>query len=352
MVDEAPPAEATLPELADLLEGRVLVAHSASFDRRVLEQAFERAGVDWPDPPVICTIALARRLHPLARQRKLALLAGSLGIEVETVAPRARRRRDLRARLLCAVPAARWPTRRRSAARSSCSRPPRRARRRAGATDGGGARPRRAAPASGPQRPRRLARCLRRPQRGRAGALRRQVDASAHARARTLRAVLAVRRAGPHAPRPSSTTATASELGALVLEQRLVDELRPPGNAKLKSADELVLAALPAGHRVPGARGRARAGAGARRQHRAAARAGDRRPSSASSSPRCSACATAAGVCSCAPHPSAFGQMGRCLSPCLGDLDPNLYRAPGRRRAGAVPPPRPAPRAAARTSTS
>ena len=25
-------------------------------------------------------------------------------------------------------------------------------------------------------------------------------------------------------------------------------------------------------------------------------------------------------------YPSAFGQMGRCLSPCLGDLDPNLYR--------------------------
>ncbi len=25
-------------------------------------------------------------------------------------------------------------------------------------------------------------------------------------------------------------------------------------------------------------------------------------------------------------HPSAYGQMGRCLSPCLGDLDPNAYR--------------------------
>src|SRR4051794_41443404 len=36
MVDEAPPASATLPELARLLDGRVMVAHSASFDRRVL----------------------------------------------------------------------------------------------------------------------------------------------------------------------------------------------------------------------------------------------------------------------------------------------------------------------------
>jgi DNA polymerase-3 subunit epsilon len=26
------------------------------------------------------------------------------------------------------------------------------------------------------------------------------------------------------------------------------------------------------------------------------------------------------------PHPSAYGQMGRCVSPCLGDLDPNAYR--------------------------
>ena len=25
-------------------------------------------------------------------------------------------------------------------------------------------------------------------------------------------------------------------------------------------------------------------------------------------------------------HPSAYGQMGRCLSPCLHDLDPNVYR--------------------------
>jgi DNA polymerase-3 subunit epsilon len=25
-------------------------------------------------------------------------------------------------------------------------------------------------------------------------------------------------------------------------------------------------------------------------------------------------------------HPSAYGQMGRCLSPCLRDLDPNAYR--------------------------
>ena len=85
MVDQAPRAEDVLPELSRRMEGRVLVAHSASFDRRVLRQAFERAGLDWPDPPVLCTLAMARRFAPLARERKLAALAGSLGIDVEAV---------------------------------------------------------------------------------------------------------------------------------------------------------------------------------------------------------------------------------------------------------------------------
>ena len=56
MTDEAPPAEAMLPELADQLAGRVLVAHSAGFDRRVLRQAFERAGLAWPSPPVLLPV--------------------------------------------------------------------------------------------------------------------------------------------------------------------------------------------------------------------------------------------------------------------------------------------------------
>src|ERR671911_832397 len=82
MVDEAPPPEAVLPQLAKLLQGRVLVAHNAAFDKRVLRQAFARAALDWPDPPVLCTVALARRFAPLQRRRGLASLADALGIEV------------------------------------------------------------------------------------------------------------------------------------------------------------------------------------------------------------------------------------------------------------------------------
>src|SRR5213083_494455 len=72
MVDAAPPPAAALTRLAELLDGRVLVAHSAQFDRRALRQGFERAGLDWPAPPVLCTIAMARRYAPLVTQRKLA----------------------------------------------------------------------------------------------------------------------------------------------------------------------------------------------------------------------------------------------------------------------------------------
>src|SRR3954469_2541612 len=106
MADAAPPPEAVLPELAHRLHNRVLVAHSARFDQGVLRQAFARAALTWPEPPVLCTVALARprarpappgprprvlgapppprRFAPLQRRRGLAALADALGIEVAT----------------------------------------------------------------------------------------------------------------------------------------------------------------------------------------------------------------------------------------------------------------------------
>src|SRR3954453_14247961 len=105
MVDGAPPGEAALPDLAELIGSpptRVLVAHNAAFDRRVLAQAFERAGLSWPDPPVLCTVALARRFAPLVRQRRLAGLADALGVEVETT-HRALADAETCARVFCAL---------------------------------------------------------------------------------------------------------------------------------------------------------------------------------------------------------------------------------------------------------
>jgi DNA polymerase-3 subunit epsilon len=117
----------------------------------------------------------------------------------------------------------------------------------------------------------------------------------------------------------------ASELGALVLENRLIKRWTPPGNVRLKHQDRYVylrcrldipfpvleVAAAPAhGHavNVGPLRGRAAAGELVEQLNslfglRHCGRGMPRRD-----------------------WPSAYGQMGRCLSPCLGDLDPNLYR--------------------------
>jgi DNA polymerase-3 subunit epsilon len=102
MVDEAPEAEIVLADLVAALDGRVLVAHNASFDRRVLRQACERQGLEWPDPPTLCTVALARRFAPLAGQRRLAALADALGIEVHTT-HRALADAETCARVFCAL---------------------------------------------------------------------------------------------------------------------------------------------------------------------------------------------------------------------------------------------------------
>ncbi|MDQ3767913.1 MAG: UvrB/UvrC motif-containing protein, partial [Actinomycetota bacterium] len=119
---------------------------------------------------------------------------------------------------------------------------------------------------------------------------------------------------------------TASELGALLVEQRLIRRLRPPGNARAKHADPFVwlrcrfdvaypvleVAGAPApGHAVSVGPLRGRAGAVELMEQ----------------------LNSLFGLRHCGrrlvlrDHPSAYGQMGRCLSPCLNDLDPNLYRS-------------------------
>ncbi len=46
MIDGAPEPEAVLALLETRLRGRVMVAHNAPFDRRVLARAFARGGLD------------------------------------------------------------------------------------------------------------------------------------------------------------------------------------------------------------------------------------------------------------------------------------------------------------------
>ncbi|HMI71135.1 MAG TPA: GIY-YIG nuclease family protein, partial [Solirubrobacteraceae bacterium] len=118
---------------------------------------------------------------------------------------------------------------------------------------------------------------------------------------------------------------TNSELGALLLESRLIKRLRPPGNARLKHVDRYVYLrcrldiAYPVLEVAPAPASGRGVSVGPLRGRSAAVELLEQVNS-------------LFGLRHCARKmprrywPSAYGQMGRCLSPCLGDLDPNLYR--------------------------
>ncbi len=323
MVDEAPPAPLVLDELCELLKGRVLVAHNASFDRGVLRQAFERAGLEWPSPPVLCTVAMARRLHPLARQRRLPALAATLGVDVDVV-HRALADAETCARVFCALLGKLCANAATVGEAVDLLRPRRPSRPRAGATDGRrslvGVRKRVPGLDSLPDAPGVyvIRDAVGEPLYvGKSVALRSRVRAHFAPSSPDSDWVMQAESVDHER--------TRSELGALVLEHRLIGRLRPPGNVRAKHRDRYVylrcrldiafpileVAPDPApGHAVNVGPLLGRHGAVELREQlnslfglRHCGRALPRRE-----------------------HPSAYGQMGRCASPCLGDLDPNAYR--------------------------
>lgn len=313
MVDGAPTADEVLPQLAELMRGRVLVAHNAGFDRRVLKQAFERAGLDWPAPPVLCTVALARRFAPLIRQRKLGLLADSLGIEVEAT-HRALPDALTCARVLCALFGRLCAHAGTVGDAVGLLGPRARA-----------AKPKakRRAPEDRPDLshlPRDPGVYVFRDERGRPLYVGKSVSLRTRARS--------------HFCAPAGWTeraeivdyrATHSELGALVLENRLIKDWRPPGNTALKRTDRWVYLRCRLDIPYPvlevspePAEGRA-VSVGPIRGRAAATELADHLTSLF----RLRHCGRSLRR---RDHPSVYGQMGKCCSPCLGDLDPNAYR--------------------------
>ena len=290
------------------------MAHNAAFDVRVLRQAFARAALEWPDPPVICTVALARRFAPLQRRRGLATLAAALGVEVDAVH---RALPDARtcARVFCAL----FPKLSMNAptvADALAQVRPRKVRTRPQKVK----RPRGERPhlAALPHEP---GVYIFRDADGRPLYVGKSVDLRTRARSHfTTGATWAAE--AEHVDHQ----VTESELGALLLEDRLIKALRPPGNIRGKTEPDgyvylrcrldiafpiLEVAREPAaGHAVC---------VGPVRGRSAAAELVEQLNS-------------LFGLRHCGrtlprrEHPSAYGQMGRCLSPCLNDLDPNLYR--------------------------
>jgi len=320
MMAGAPGLEEVLPPLDELLRERVLVAHNAPFDRRVLRRSFELIGLEWPNPPVLCTAALARKLLPLQNRRGLGVLADALGIEVET-AHRALADAETCARVLCAL----FPRLCANALTIADAVELAKSRRRRAV-----GRKRKVPAGTLPPQldfadlPRDPGVYLFRDDSGRVLYVGKSISIRSRARAHFAPSSL---------PASWTTQATVvdyestnSELGALVLENRLIKRHKPPGNIRLTRRDErlcyircrldipfpiLEVASEPAaGHSVT---------IGPLRGRRVAQELVEQLDS-------------LFGLRHCGrrlklrPHPSAYGQMGRCLSPCLGDLDPNLYR--------------------------
>ncbi|MBR8275689.1 DNA polymerase III subunit epsilon [Burkholderia cenocepacia] len=86
MVRDAPTFASLAPALFERLDGKLFVAHNASFDRGFLRAEFERAGVAF-NPDVLCTVRLSRALFPRESRHGLDAL-----IERHGLVPAARHR--------------------------------------------------------------------------------------------------------------------------------------------------------------------------------------------------------------------------------------------------------------------
>lgn len=80
MVADAPSFGALAAQLHERLAGRVLVAHNARFDYGFLKQEFERAGLQFR-AQTLCTVKLSRRLYPEHARHNLDSVMQRHGIE-------------------------------------------------------------------------------------------------------------------------------------------------------------------------------------------------------------------------------------------------------------------------------
>jgi len=82
MVSEAPYFEHVADEIRSRLEGRVFVAHNATFDWTFVVDGLVRALGDAPDMVRMCTVRMVRRLVPSLRHRNLDVVARHFGVPI------------------------------------------------------------------------------------------------------------------------------------------------------------------------------------------------------------------------------------------------------------------------------
>ncbi|KVV37789.1 DNA polymerase III subunit epsilon [Burkholderia ubonensis] len=79
MVRDAPSFASLAPALFERLDGKLFVAHNASFDRGFLRAEFERIGLAF-NPDVLCTVRLSRALFPRESRHGLDALIQRHGL--------------------------------------------------------------------------------------------------------------------------------------------------------------------------------------------------------------------------------------------------------------------------------
>ncbi len=79
-VENSPSFADIWPELRRRIEGRVLVAHNASFDMSVLRRSAEDHNLDMPHIQYMCSCLLARKIWPEMPNHKLNTVARELGL--------------------------------------------------------------------------------------------------------------------------------------------------------------------------------------------------------------------------------------------------------------------------------
>lgn len=82
-VAEAPEFPAVWTRIRDRLEGRLVLAHNASFDLSVLRHTLSAYGILWPSCTYLCTVVLARRAWPGLNGHRLNHLADFLDIALD-----------------------------------------------------------------------------------------------------------------------------------------------------------------------------------------------------------------------------------------------------------------------------
>lgn len=67
-------------EVRPYLEGKLVIAHNASFDINVLLRTLEQFGIDFPEFEYLCTVKLSQKAYPDLLSHKLNCLGTALGI--------------------------------------------------------------------------------------------------------------------------------------------------------------------------------------------------------------------------------------------------------------------------------